>query len=252
LSRTNKISGTKTFEYVIVPRIQGRKTIPSIAFAYFDPNKRQYITKSSPEYEIDVAKGDGSIAAGSGFSKEEVKLLNEDIRFIKTSNSDLATRNGNRLIPIWFWLGLILPALVLGIVLSVQKRNQKLSSNTQLLKYRKAEKLAKKRLKTAQKLMTGSESLAFYSEISQAMSGYLEDKLSIQKSEFTLDKALSKLNEKKVPDELVQKVKDIYEKCEFARFAPASQNISAEQSMYEETINTIVKVDSHLNSIRSK
>lgn len=252
LNRSSRISGTKTFEYVIVPRIQGKKTIPSIAFTYFDPNKRQYITKSSPEYTIEVAKGDGSIASGSGFSKEEVKLLNEDIRFIKTSNPELTSKSSNRLIPTWFWFGLAIPAFVFVGVLGIQKRKQKLSSNTQLLKYRKAEKLAKKRLKTAQKLMTGSESLAFYSEISQAMSGYLEDKLSIQKSEFTLEKAIDKLNSKNVPEELQMKVKEIYEKCEFARFAPASQNITAEQSMYDETINTIVKVDSHLNSKRSK
>ena len=250
LDRGSKIAGTKTFEYVIVPRIQGKKFIPSLSFTYFNPKKREYITTSSPEYEIFVAKGDGNANAGSGFSKEEVKLLNEDIRFINTSDFELSSKSGNKLIPIWFWLGLVIPALLLGVVLGVQKRNQKLSSNTQLLKYRKAEKLAKKRLKTAQKLMTGSDSLAFYSEISLSMSGYLEDKLNIQKSDFALEKALNRLSEKNVPEELTLKVKEIYEKCEFARFAPSSQTIAAEKNMYDETINVIVKIDSHLNSRR--
>jgi len=252
INRKDKISGTKTFEYLVVPRVQGKKTIPSLEFTYFSPTKNKYITTTTPEYEIEVAKGDGTVAAGSGFSKEDVKLLNEDIRYIKTSNFDLRSKRDNRLIPIWFWFGLVIPALALGLVLGIQKRNEKLSSNTQLLKYRKAEKLAKKRLKTAQSLISGDKSLEFYSEISQAMSGYLEDKLNIQKSDFTLDKAIEKLNSKDISEDLQIKVKEIYERCEFARFAPASQNISAEQSMYDETLNTIVKIESQLNSKKPK
>lgn len=252
INRNGKISGTKTFEYLVVPRVQGKKNIPSLEFTYFSPKKNRYITTKTPEYEIDVAKGDGTVTSGSGFSKEDVKLLNEDIRYIKTSNFDLRSKKNNRLIPIWFWIGLIIPALALGLVLGIQKRNEKLSSNTQLLKYRKAEKLAKKRLKTAQSLISGDKSLEFYSEISQAMSGYLEDKLNIQKSDFTLDKAVNKLNEQNITEDLQVKVKELYEKCEFARFAPASQNISAEQSMYDETLNTIVKIESQLNSKKSK
>ena len=252
IDRRGKISGTKTFEYLIVPRVQGRKIIPPLEFTYFSPTKNKYITLTTPQYEIDVAKGDGAVASGSGFSKEDIKLLNEDIRYIKTSNFDLRSKSDNRLIPVWFWIGLIVPSLVLGFVLGIQKRNQKLSSNTQLLKYRKAEKLARKRLKTAKSLISGNKSLEFYSEVSQAMNGYLEDKLNIQKSDFTLDKAIEKLKSKNINDELQQKVKEIYEKCEFARFAPASQNISAEQSMYDETLNTIVKIESQLNSKKSK
>lgn len=251
-NRGSKISGSKIIEYVIVPRVQGQKTIPAVEFSYFNPAKRQYVTTTSPEYVIEVEKGDGTIASGSGFSKEDIKLLNEDIRYIKTSGTKFYPKNGDSIIPIWFWLGLIFPAFALGGLLIYQSRNEKLSRNTQLLKSRKAEKLAKQRLKTAQKLMTGNDSLAFYSEISLAMNGYLEDKLSIQKSEFSLDKALDKLNEKNISEDLKEKVKQIYEKCEFARFAPSSQNISAEKNLYDETIETIIKIESHLNSRRSK
>jgi hypothetical protein len=252
INRGSKISGTKIIEYVIVPRVQGQKTIPAVEFSYFNPAKKQYVTTTSPVYVIEVEKGDGTIASGSGFSKEDIKLLNEDIRYIKTSSTKFYSMNGDSIIPIWFWLGLILPAFTLGGLLIYQSRNEKLSRNTQLLKSRKAEKLAKQRLKTAQKLMTGNESLAFYSEISLAMNGYLEDKLSIQKSEFSLGKALDKLSEKNISDDLKEKVKQIYEKCEFARFAPSSQNISAEKNLYDETIETIIKIESHLNSRRSK
>lgn len=248
INRSNKISGTKTFEYLVIPRVQGKKKISAMEFSFFNPTKRQYITLFSPEYEIEVEKGDGAVASTGGFSKEDIRLLNEDIRFIKVSDFKFKSRNGNQLIPTWFWIGLILPALFLSVILGVHKRNQKLSSNTQLLKYRKAEKIAKKRLKTAQKLISGSESLKFYSEISQAMTGYLQDKLDIQKSDFTLDKTITKLQESNISEDLQQKVKDIYERCEFARFSPAAQNLTAEQSMYDEALNVIVKIEHQLNS----
>ena len=247
INRNGKISGTKTFDYLIVPRVPGTKIIQPITFSYFSPTKNRYITESSPEYKIEVEKGDGAAASASGFSKEDVKLLNEDIRFIKTSDFNLSPKNGNRLIPIWFWLGLIIPALVLGSVVMVQRRNEKLSSNTQLLKYKKAQKVAKNRLKSAQNLMAADKSLEFYSEISRAMNGYLEDKLNIQKSEFTLDKALANLSQKNVADDVKEKVKQIYEKCEFARFAPSEQTASAEQSLYDDTINTIVGIENSLS-----
>lgn len=247
INRSNKISGTKTFEYLVIPRIQGKKKIPAIEFSFFSPTNRNYVTLTSPEYEIEVEKGDGAIASTGGFSKEDIRLLNEDIRFIKTSDFSFRSRNGNRLIPTWFWIGLFLPALFLTAVLGVHKRNRKLSTNTQLLRYRKAEKIARKRLKTAQKLISGSESLKFYSEISQAMSGYLQDKLDIQKSDFTLDKTITKLQENNISEDLQQKVKEIYERCEFARFSPASQNLTAEQSMYDEALNVIVKIEHQLN-----
>lgn len=247
INRSGKISGTKTFDYLIVPRVPGTKVIQPITFSYFSPTKNRYITESSPEYRIEVAKGDGAVASSSGFSKEDIKLLNEDIRFIKTSDYDLSSKNGSRLIPIWFWLGLVIPALVLGAVVMVQRRQEKLSSNTQLLKFKKAQKVAKNRLKSAQNLMAADKSLEFYSEISRAMNGYLEDKLNIQKSEFTLDKALAILTQKNVEGDVKEKVKQIYEKCEFARFAPSEQTASAEQSLYDDTISTIVGIENSLS-----
>ncbi|MDZ7766580.1 MAG: BatD family protein [Melioribacteraceae bacterium] len=252
VNRSGKISGTKTFDYLIVPRVPGAKIIKPIEFSFFSPTKNRYITQTSSEYRVEVAKGDGSVVSSSGFSKEDIKLLNEDIRFIKTSDFNLRTRNGSRLIPIWFWLGLIIPALVLGSVIALQRRQQKLSSNTQLLKYKKAEKVARSRLKHAKNLMAADKSLEFYSEISRAMNGYLEDKLNIQKSEFTLGKAVDFLTQKDVNEKLKEQVKNIYEKCEFARFAPSAQTPSAEQSLYDDTINTIVGLEQSLNTKKKK
>lgn len=253
INRSGTISGTKTFEYLIVPRIAGVKKIEPLEFSYFNPAQGRYVTLHSPEFTLNIERGAGSDdASTAGFSKEDIKLLNEDIRYIKTSNYDLRPAGESRLIGVWFWLGLIIPAFVLTAVVGIKKRQDKLSGNVQLMKYRKAEKAARNRLKRAKKLMTGEESLTFYTEISKAMNGYLEDKLNIQKSEFTLDKAVDKLKQKSVDDELIKKMKEIYERCEYARFAPSSQNLTAEQSMYDDTINVIVKLEAQLNAKKKR
>lgn len=253
INRSGTISGTKTFEYLIVPRIAGVKKIEPLEFSYFNPAQGRYVTLHSPEFTLNIERGAGSDdASTAGFSKEDIKLLNEDIRYIKTSNYDLRPAGESRLIGVWFWLGLIIPAFILTAVVGIKKRQDKLSGNVQLMKYRKAEKAARNRLKRAKKLMTGEESLTFYTEISKAMNGYLEDKLNIQKSEFTLDKAVDKLKQKSVDDELIKKMKEIYERCEYARFAPSSQNLTAEQSMYDDTINVIVKLEAQLNAKKKR
>ena len=196
LTNNNTIAGSKTFDYLVVPRIPGTRKIDPIEFSYFSPSKGKYITLKSPEYTLNIEKGEGTAnAPASGFSKEDIKLLNEDIRYINTSDFDLQPKGESRLIGLWFWFSLIIPALVLAGAVGFKKRQDKLAGNVQLAKYRKAEKAARNRLKNAKKLMTGEASLAFYTEISRAMNGYLEDKLAIQKSDFTLDKAVEKLKQ---------------------------------------------------------
>ena len=145
------ISGQKIAEYLIVPRSPGEKTIPPIAFSYFNPASKKYVTVNSPEFKINVEKGVGQYepAAGGNFSKEDIKLLSQDIRFIKTSNFDLERKQEISLIKPWFWISLVLPLAVLLSVVGFRKRQDKLYGNLQLMKYQKAEKAAKARLKTA-------------------------------------------------------------------------------------------------------
>ncbi|NVK28083.1 MAG: protein BatD [Flavobacteriia bacterium] len=79
-------------EFVLVPRYKGTYKIPPMEFAYFDPDKEEYVTLQSEELIIEVS-GEGPVVAtsegrptpkpSSTDEKQEVEYLNKDIRWIQ-------------------------------------------------------------------------------------------------------------------------------------------------------------------------
>jgi len=245
------VSGQKIVEYLIVPRSPGEKIIPSIEFSYFNSSTRRYVTQQSQEFNISVVKGEGQYEPIAGnFSKEDVKLLSEDIRYIKTSEFELERQQEISFIKPWFWISLFLPTVVLVFAIGYQKRQDKLYGNIQLLKFQRAEKAAKLRLKTAKKMLDLNKLSEFYTELSLALYGYLEDKLSIQKSEFTIETAMEKLNVKKIDTALIKSLNNISEKCEFVRFSPQGETSSSANEIYKDTVKLIIELDSALERKR--
>ncbi|MBN1638602.1 MAG: protein BatD [Ignavibacteriales bacterium] len=253
INRGGVISGSKTIEYLIVPRIPGKKEIPSIEFSYFNPVSKQYVTLKTPTYSLNIEKGEGEYDPSiSGFSKEDVKLLSEDIRYIKTSSYDFQKKEDFTLIKPWFIFSMIIPFIGFIVFVGIKKRNDKFSGNAQLLKYQKAEKNAKAKLKSAKFALSKNELSNFYSELSIALFGYLENKLNIQKSEFTLELAVLKLKTKNVNNDIISRLKTTSEKCEFARFAPSTLNIDDANLLYEDTIKLIVELENSITNNKKK
>lgn len=244
INRKGVIGGTKIIEYLLVPRIPGVNKIPAMEFSYFDLNQRRYVTLATPEHIINVREGTGSYeAAGTGLSKEDIRLLSEDIRYIKLSDFNLEKKREFSAVGLWFWIMLVFPAALLGVLLYVKQKQDALQGNVQLLRYRKAEKQARERLKKAKKELLANNLSVFHSELSMALFGYLEDKLGIKKSDFTLDRALKELSSRNVKDELIEKVKEISERCEFVRFAPASQTTENSNELYENSVKLIIELE---------
>jgi hypothetical protein len=241
VSRVGVISGKKVIEYLVVPRAEGKREIPPIEFSYYNPAQRKYVTLSSPAFELNVERG--SYSQGGAIGKEDVKILNEDIRFIKVNNSGVSKDFGYVVFSFLFWLLVLLPVIGLFVFIRWAKKNEALNADIRMLRYRKAEKMARKRLKTAEKSLAENKSEKFYSDISLAIFGYLEDKLHMPKSEFTIDGATQLLQQMQLPEELSAEVKERLVKCEFARFAPDGSLNTAMNEMYKDTVDTIVKLE---------
>lgn len=243
INNTALVSGQKIIDYLIIPRTPGVKEIPPIEFTYFNPSSRNYVTLKTEAFRINVKKGAGDEFVNQSFNKEDVKLLGEDIRYIKTKDFNLELKPEITHIKKWFWFAIISPIIFLVIAIYYKQKIDKLQGNVQLWKYQKADKEARKRLKIAKEALDKKETTKFYNELSSALFGYLEDKLFIQKSEFTLDNALEKLKMKNVSDDLISRVKNVAEKCEFARFAPKIEMQAQSNDIYEETVKVIVELD---------
>ncbi|MCF8259571.1 MAG: BatD family protein [Melioribacteraceae bacterium] len=253
VNKKNTVSGIKNLEYIMVPRIPGKKTIPAIEFSFFNTKTGKYETKTAGPFVLNISAPEGTVVGDvSGLTKEEVTLLSSDIRFIKTNSYDFRKKDELGKLPGWFWYLSISPLVLLLLFLGYQKRRNKISGNIQLLKFKKAEKAAKNRLKKAKKAMEQNSLGLFYSENAAALFGYLEDKLGIQKSEFTLEKALEQLRSLELDEELLTKLQSTSEKSEFARFAPSAQSDEDARNLYDSTVHLIVDLDSKIDSARIK
>jgi len=244
INRTGKIGGKKTIEYLIVPRTPGDKQIPGIAFSFFNPDKKSYVTLSSNPYTIKVAQGERVFEPDiSGLNKEDIKLLSKDIRYIKTSGNDISKRSELLIFRFGFWAAVGIPLVALIGFVAFKKRDEKLTADVQLLRYRKAQKVAKNRLKIAQSLMIKKQDREFYTELSQALFGYLEDKLHIPKAEFSVDRAIFELQKRNIAQDVVDRVQKVSQKCEYVRFAPGSNGTDTMNDMYNELSDLIIDIE---------
>ena len=246
VNRSGRISGKKTAEYLIVPRDAGKKEIPPVKFSYYDINKKSYVTLSTPAYSLNVEQGT-SANSQEYAGKEDVKMLGEDIRYIKTDTESLHRTGGFILNGFGFWAAVGFP-FIIGFGLVVWKRREdKLAGNVQLMRYQRAQKVARLRLKKAKSLMDAGDHNAFYSEISLALFGYLEDKFHIPKSELSVDRASSELQKRGLESELIAEFERVANKCEFIRFAPKESETEAVAEMYDELSHVITEIEKSLS-----
>ncbi len=241
INRSGKISGSKKAEYLLIPRVAGSREIPPIEFSYFDPEKRSYQTISSKAFSVSIEQGQGG--ASDYANQQSIEQLDSDIRFIKTKFGDVNKQSEILLFNPALWIASIVPFLASLVLIGWKRKQDKLSGNQQLLRYSKAEKVARKRFKTAKKLLDQNNIELFYSEISQALFGYLEDKFHIPKSEFTLDRAADELLKRNIKPELVEKMKLNAQKCEFIRFAPGTNPSQAMSEMYQSFSDVVISIE---------
>jgi hypothetical protein len=242
------VSGSKTFDYLIIPRHGGDYKIDQINFSYFDPEKKQYVTLPSPEFNIQVEKGKDEDATANVFnprSKEDVKILGNDIRYIKTNNIELKPKDNYFFGSELFYTGIITPFLAFICFLFVRKKSIENNKDIVSVKSRKATKMAKKRLVLAEKHLKENNKELFYIEIFKALYGYTSDKLNIPVAELNKEHISEKLKNENVTDATIKELIAILDSCEYARYAPSA--VSGDlSSIYNTTVELITKIESEI------
>ncbi len=241
----NGISGTKIIEYMFIPRHGGEFQIPSAEISYFDIKDRTYKTLRTPVYNLKVQKGSGDNSTNvvSGYvSKEDLKQLGNDIRFIVTDKFELQKQEAPFFGTPLSWLGYIVAFIISLILLLIFRKQTVENSNLDFIRNKKANKAAQKRLKLAAKLLNEGKKDQFYEEVMKAVWNYLSDKLSMPVASLTKENVSTELEGRGVEKELIAAFIDLLNTCEYARFAPNSGQQEM-GNLYETSSETISKLE---------
>lgn len=221
-------NGERTYEYPFIARAEGNYTIPGVELTYFDPATGKYNTLNTGDFPFEIQRdengGEGASGLGmvSGVTKEDLKLLGQDIRFIRLGSPGLGAKES---VLIWSatWvvtvIGLIL--LFVGLLYTLQKRIRE-RADLAKVKTKKANKVALRRLKRAKSYMAADKEGPFFEEMLRALWGYMGDKLTIDVANLTKERVLAELEARGVSEEQGRELLGLISECEFAQYSPAA------------------------------
>lgn len=241
------IRGTKTAEYLLIPRNAGERVVEPVTFTYFDLAKNTYVSHRSPRFVFSVSPGRESAAGTSTASKEDIRLLGEDIRFLKLDTGSLILAEDADSDDTWTVAMMIVPILFFGVTYAVRRRREQMMGNVSLVRSRKAGREATRRLKSARKILAAGNTETYHAEVSRAMFGYLSDKLRIPPGQLTLDTVDNALRGKSVGEEAIGRLRSCLERAEFARFAPGADSREARMDLLEAAADAIDEIERSLN-----
>jgi hypothetical protein len=243
-STAKGMTGSTTFEYLIIPRHGGEYQIPPVDFSFFDPKAGIYRTRSTPKFTIKVGKGSGdaSSAVISSFSKEDVKFIGKDIRFIKTNDFTPRLKGQIFFGTTNFYLAYLVPFLVFILAFVFNRKRIRENADIARVKNKRANRVAMKRLKAASASLKAQKKEEFYDEILKALWGYTSDKLNLPLADLNKENITEILQSKNVEQELTQDFLNILDTCEFARYAPSTGSSEMDE-LYKKTMETITKLE---------
>jgi len=241
------VSGSKEFDYLVIPRHAGQFKLDPIVFSYFNPVTKKYETISSKPIAINVLKSDGSTSDNVVYSsnKEDIQVLGDDIRYIHTNNIQLSNSNENFYGSWKFYLLMLLAPLVFIITYIFRNRIRIANSDVVGMKKKKASKVAGKLLSSAKQSLVENNKNAFYEDIAKALFGYIGDKLNIEVAELNQTNIKEKLTSINVSELTSKELMDTIELCDMARFAPVS---ISEQEVYNKAEAIINQIEEEVKA----
>ena len=248
---TSGVTGTKTIEYLAIPRHSGTFTIPPVEFSYFDTNSKTYKTLKSEAFSINVTKASSESENGDDpvvnnfTNKESVKVLGSDIRHISMNDFSLEKPSPFFFGTWGFALAYIIPLIIIAFIFWFFRKQAKENSDIIKVRNKKANKMARKRLRTAEKFLKEQKKEEFYSEVLKAIWGYLCDKLTIPQAQLNKDNVEVELRKYSLEESIIQDFIKILNECEFAQYAPG-ENIEARDNLFSDTMRMITLLEEQI------
>ncbi|TWI91661.1 oxygen tolerance protein BatD [Chitinophaga japonensis] len=239
---SNPLSGSRQFEFALMPLEAGQQTIPPVAFSYFDPAAKAYKTIRSQAFTVNVSPGKQTKRDQEDFSVDKNVLI--PVR--KTPQhwvKDAAFLLGST----WYWILLLIPLLALGAGILYRRRLNYRQNNADVLKHRYANKAALKRLELAARYLKEGKEHAFYEETSRAIWGYLSHKLHIPFADLNKQLVQDKLSSRHINGQNTHQLFELLDNCEMALYAPAHSNDKM-QGTYQQAVKVISQLEEELKT----
>jgi len=245
ISTNGGVSGSKTYDYLIIPREKGEFVLDKLNFSYFDSDKKKYVTLPSPEIKLTVLEGDASSAQVITPTKKGINEAENDIRYIKTGNLDLHKNDEEFFSSFMHYMLLLIPTILFigGIVLV--RKHIKENSNITAVKERKAAKLAKKQLVIAEKHLSTHNKELFFNEILNALHKYIGNKFNLSIVDLSKDKIVEMLLSRHVTNDTAKNVIETLNTCEYAKYAPSAVTGDL-QKVYNDTVELISQIEEQI------
>lgn len=238
------ISGSKKAEYIVIPRVSGNFKLESTEFSYFNPTLDKYETLRSDVSQIIVNKSENGTGNNTVYTpgQADIKYLGSDILHINASNNKLNITGLTFYMSTIYIIILCIMIIVFIVALVIFKRKVKLNKDQVLVKNKQATKVAKKRLNNAYNFLKANNQNSFYEEFSQALWGYISDKLNIARSQLSMESVKEIMLDKNVGEDIVNEFIELLNNCEFARFAPGDSSKKMDD-LYNKGIELITKAE---------
>ncbi len=250
ISNVGAVSGTKVYDYLVIPREPGEFVMDDLKFSFFNTDKKEYVTVSAPPITITVTPGDGkSNATAQVFDhlKQEIKETENDIRYIKKGNFELQKGETEFFNSSAHIMLMLLPAFLLLGGLGYRSYYLKHNSNTAAVLGRKAAKVAKKQLAQAEKLMRDNNKEGFYTEVMTALNNYVSHKFNLPLADLSKENITAALQAKQINPQTQLKLFDTLNQCEYAKYAPGA--VSGDLNMvYNNTVELISNIENEIKN----
>ena len=244
---SNGLEGNMIYDILAVPRNQGHYTIPPIELTYYDTSRNQYKTIKTQSFEIEVAKGDGSRSSVVDYSKDQPK----DIKDIKKGDAELHSVDNFFFGSIGYLMSLLIPFVAFVALLVIFRKRAIDNADLVKMKGKKANKIATKRLRQANKLMLAGKSNEFYDEVLRALWGYVGDKLNMPAEKLSRENISEKLQSHNVDDNTISKFLSAIDDCEMMRFAPGDPDGNMNKT-FESAMTAIMEIENVMKKKSNK
>ena len=244
---SNGLEGNMIYDILAVPRNQGHYTIPPVELTYYDTSLNQYKTIKTQSFEIEVAKGDGSRSSVVDYSKDQPK----DIKDIKKGEAELHSVDNFFFGSVGYMMSLLIPFAAFVALLVIFRKRAIDNADLVKMKGKKANKIATKRLRQANKLMLTGKTNEFYDEVLRALWGYVGDKLNMPAEKLSRENISEKLQSHNVDDNTISKFLSAIDDCEMMRFAPGDPEGNMNKT-FESAMTAIMEIENVMKKKSNK